>query len=131
MKLALYNDYRPALMRDDGLVDISDAVKDVMGRNGQETMEGIIADFERLRPALQKLQQEGTAIPLAQVQLRSPLPRPGKIMMMGTNYLEFTKATPLPIFGFFKSPEAILDPGGICHRTTSTSATTRRRCRWS
>ena len=139
MKLALYNDYRPALMRDDGLVDISDAVKGVMGRNGQETMEGIISNFEQLRPALQKLQQEGTAIPLAQVQLRSPLPRPGKIMMMGTNYLEFTKATPLPIFGFFKSPEAILDPGGtvelppdnfnICHHEAEMSVVIGKRGR--
>jgi 2-keto-4-pentenoate hydratase/2-oxohepta-3-ene-1,7-dioic acid hydratase in catechol pathway len=121
----LYNDYKPGLLKGDGVVDISAAAKDVIGRNGQETMEGIITHFESLRPAFQKALDSGPVIPLAQAKLRAPLPRPGKIMMMGTNYVEFTKGAPLPIFGFFKSPEAILDPGGtielppdnfvICH----------------
>ncbi|MSQ27068.1 MAG: FAA hydrolase family protein [Dehalococcoidia bacterium] len=125
MKLALYNDHRPGLLKGDAVVDISDTVKGVAGRNGQETMEGIISNFESLRPALQAQLDSGKATPLSQVKLRSPLPRPGKIMMMGTNYLEFTGGAPFPIFGFLKSPEAILDTGGtielppdnfvICH----------------
>jgi 2-keto-4-pentenoate hydratase/2-oxohepta-3-ene-1,7-dioic acid hydratase in catechol pathway len=125
MKLVLFNDHRPGLLRDDGVVDISGAVQGVAGRNGQETMQGIIAGFDALKPALQRALEGPAVVPLNTVRLRAPLPRPGKIMMMGANFLEHTPGPPLPIFGFFKSPEAILETGGtitlpeepfvICH----------------
>ena len=65
----------PGLMTDRGIVDISGAVK--KGFTPQLTMQGIIDDFDRLRPALAKLAAEGKATPLGQVQLKPPLPRPG------------------------------------------------------
>jgi hypothetical protein len=62
----------PGLLTDRGVVDISSAVKKEY--TPQLTMQGIIDGFDRLRPALDKLAADGLAKPLAQVQLKPPLP---------------------------------------------------------
>jgi hypothetical protein len=49
-------------------------------------MEGIIDDFDHLRPVLAELAQEAPALPLASVRLRAPLPRPHKILCALANY---------------------------------------------
>ena len=45
-------------------------------------MTGIIDNFDRLRPALERLARDGQALPIADVRLRAPLPRPGKILAL-------------------------------------------------
>ena len=67
MKLVLFQaapsgEILPGLLTDRGVVDISAAVK--KGYTPQLTMQGIIDDFDRLRPALEKLAADGTAVPL-------------------------------------------------------------------
>ena len=67
MKLVLFQaapngEVLPGLLTERGVVDISAAVK--KGYTPQLTMTGIIDDFESLRPALQRLAGQGTAIPL-------------------------------------------------------------------
>ena len=57
----------PGVMTERGIVDISGAVK--KGHTPQLTMQGIIDDFDRLRPALEKLAGDGKAIPADRVQL--------------------------------------------------------------
>src|SRR5260221_8836679 len=76
----------PGVMTERGIVDISGAAK--KGHTLQLTMQGIIDDFDRLRPALEKLAAEGQAIPADKVQLKAPLPRPGKILCCIANYWE-------------------------------------------
>ncbi len=63
MKLVLFQaapngEVLPGLMTDRGVVDISGAVE--KGHTPQLTMQGIIDDFDRLRPALDKLAAEGS-----------------------------------------------------------------------
>jgi 2-keto-4-pentenoate hydratase/2-oxohepta-3-ene-1,7-dioic acid hydratase in catechol pathway len=123
MKLALYDDYRPALLTDSGIIDISADVP--IGRNGQETMEGVIANWADLQPVLARHLAENNTTPLESVRLRAPLPKPGKVMCMAANYRENLSIDPLPINGFLVSPEAVMGPGGttvlpaynfsICH----------------
>src|SRR6266446_9665455 len=64
-----------------------------------------------LQGALERELEQGQGVPLASVQLRAPVPRPGKIVCMGGNFGEFVgrKGT---MWGFFKSPEAVLESGG-------------------
>src|SRR5688572_14362690 len=83
MKLVLFetgatHDAVPGLLTDRGVVSIADAVR--QGHTPQLTMQGIIDDFETLRPALERLGREGLAAPVDRVRLRAPLPRPGKIL---------------------------------------------------
>lgn len=139
MKLVLYDDYKPGLLKGDHVIDISRVVQPAAGRNGQETMEGIIANFDSLRSDLTRQLSEGKEVPLASVRLRAPLPRPGKVIAMGVNYLEFTGSTPFPIWSFYKAPESVLDPGGtivlppddfrICHHEAELVVVIGRQCR--
>ena len=83
MKLVLFQsapngEIVPGLLTGRGVVDISSAVK--KGFTPQLTMQGIIDGFDQLKPALDKLAAEGKAVPADKVQLKAPLPRPGKIL---------------------------------------------------
>ncbi|MFQ6026881.1 MAG: fumarylacetoacetate hydrolase family protein [Dehalococcoidia bacterium] len=111
MKLVLFNGGRPGLLRDDGVVDISDAVAPLGASSGQQAMEAIITHIDDLRAELSRLEREGNAVPLTEVSLGPPLPRPSKILCMGGNYREFGARQPSPMWGFLKSPEAIIGPG--------------------
>ena len=124
MKIVLYDDYKVGLLKDGHVVDVSTAVP--RGGTPQLTIEGLITSFQSLKGALERALNQGEGIPLAQVQLRAPVPRPGKIVCMGGNFGEFVgrKGT---MWGFLKSPEAVLDPGGTYYRPrTPTSSITRR-----
>jgi 2-keto-4-pentenoate hydratase/2-oxohepta-3-ene-1,7-dioic acid hydratase in catechol pathway len=124
MRLVLYGDnHTPGVLKGDNVVDISSQVR--RGRTGQETLVNIIEDWEALKPELEKYVAANEGVPASSVQLRAPVPKPGKIMCMAANYRENTDKPPLPISGFLVSPDAILDPGGtttlpdyeftICH----------------
>src|SRR5450759_1564314 len=99
----------PGMLTTRGIIDISAAVK--KGYTPQLTMQGIIDDFERLRPVLQKLAGEAAALPLASVRLRPPLPRPGKILACIANYWEHAQREPRPLNMFMKNPDAVVGPG--------------------
>jgi hypothetical protein len=44
MKLILFNDNRPGLLQDDGVVDLTDVVRPLGASNGQTAREAIIED---------------------------------------------------------------------------------------
>jgi 2-keto-4-pentenoate hydratase/2-oxohepta-3-ene-1,7-dioic acid hydratase in catechol pathway len=90
-------------------VSIADAVPP--GATPQLTMQGIIDAFEDLRPALTRLAREGRALPLADVRLRAPLPRPGKILACIANYWEHGALEARPLNMFLKNPDAVIGPG--------------------
>ena len=85
MKLVLFNGGRPGLLKDEGVVDISDAVAHLGVQTGQATMEAIITGFENLRDDLARLEREGSVTPHSQVSLQPPLPQPEKVLCMGGN----------------------------------------------
>ncbi len=114
MKLVLFQtsaggEILPGLLTERGVVDISSAVR--KSYTPQLTMQGIIDDFEKLRPALEKLAKDGTATPLEKVRLRPPLPRPGKILACIANYWEHAQREPRPLNMFMKNPDAVIGPG--------------------
>jgi 2-keto-4-pentenoate hydratase/2-oxohepta-3-ene-1,7-dioic acid hydratase in catechol pathway len=99
----------PGLFTERGVVDIAGAVK--QSYTAQLTMQGVIDDFDRLRPALERLAKEADAIPLDKVRLRAPLPRPGKILACIANYWEHAQREPRPLNMFMKNPDAVIGPG--------------------
>jgi 2-keto-4-pentenoate hydratase/2-oxohepta-3-ene-1,7-dioic acid hydratase in catechol pathway len=99
----------PGLFTDRGVVGVSAAVK--KGYTPQLTMQGIIDDYDRLKPSLEKLAAEGKAVPAGQVQLKPPLPRPGKILCCIGNYWEHAQREPRALNMFMKNPEAVVGPG--------------------
>jgi 2-keto-4-pentenoate hydratase/2-oxohepta-3-ene-1,7-dioic acid hydratase in catechol pathway len=112
VKLALFQkdaDVLPGVMNEHGVVSIADLVK--LGATPQLTMSGIIDDFDRLRPQLERRAKEGDATPLENVRLRAPLPRPGKILACIANYWEHGALEARPLNMFLKNPDAVIGPG--------------------
>ena len=119
MKLVLFDDYKPGILKGEAVVDVSSLVPGKIelppgneARAGQVRMEQIIEHFDALRTDLLRMQSEGKEIPLADVRLRAPTPWPGKVICMGVTCREFTDAPGLPMIMFLKHPDAVLDPGG-------------------
>ncbi len=77
-----------------------------------DLISGVIAHFATYRGKLEAAAAKATAIPLANVRIRPPLPKPGNIVCMAVNYMENgTLAKPAPINAFHKAPSAIIGPG--------------------
>ena len=114
MKLVLFQsagtkESRPGLLTERGVIDVTNAV--TTSYTPQLTMQGIIDDFERLRPALERLASTGEAIKVDQVRLRAPLPRPGKILACIANYWEHAQREARALNMFMKNPDAVVGPG--------------------
>ena len=110
MRLVLFNDYIPGVLKGDRVVDISDVVADVPHINGQTHMSGIIERFDQYRAAIERAVGASEGVPMGQVRLRAPLPEPGRMVCMAGNYLEGA-----PMVGdrdaFLKSPSAVIGHG--------------------
>src|ERR1700691_3345604 len=112
MKLALFNDYVPGVVNGDRIVDISGIVGPAtMSLQPADRMLALIAEFDRLRARITEA-AAGQGLPLAQVRLRAPVPRPSKMLFGLGNYRENVQAKVPPLGLFLKSPSSILDPGG-------------------
>jgi len=112
MKLAFFDDFRLGLIQDDRVVDVSGAVTGIRHTSPQDLMNQLIGGFADHRPRLEEVASRGSAVPLGQVRLRSPLPRPHNTVCMAVNYMEDgTRAEAAPINAFLKSPDAVIGHG--------------------
>lgn len=114
MKLVLFQiggtgEILPGLLTERGVVSIADLVK--KSYTPQLTMNGIIDDFETLRPAFERAAAGAEAKPLSAVRLRAPLPRPGKILCCIANYWEHAQRAPRELSMFLKNSDAVIGPG--------------------
>ncbi|MDP4593850.1 MAG: fumarylacetoacetate hydrolase family protein [Beijerinckiaceae bacterium] len=112
MKIAYFNDFQLGVVTSEGVVNVMDVVADIPHTGPHDLITGLIADFETYRGKLEVAAKSGTAIPLGDVKLRAPLPRPFNIDCMAVNYMEDGKRSEAaPINGFAKSPNGIIGPG--------------------
>jgi 2-keto-4-pentenoate hydratase/2-oxohepta-3-ene-1,7-dioic acid hydratase in catechol pathway len=112
MKLAFFDDYKLGVVKGDGIVDVTAAVRDIPHLGPGDLINGVIARFAEYRPKIEAAAASGKPVPLSSVQLRAPLPKPGNIDCMAVNYMEDgTRDAPAPINAFHKSPGAIIGPG--------------------
>ena len=114
MKLVLFQpseggEPAPGIFTDRGVVSLAGTVE--RRHTPQLTMQGVIDEFGRLRPALEGLAADGEARPLAAVRLHAPLPRPGKILCCIANYWEHAQREARPLNMFLKNPEAVVGTG--------------------
>ena len=112
MKLVFFDDFRLGVVKGDSVVDVSDAVADIPSVSPQDTLSGLIADFDSYRGKLEEAAAQSDGAPLSGVRLRSPAPRPLNIACMAVNYMENgTRSEPAPKNGFNKSPNAVIGDG--------------------
>ena len=112
MRLVFFDDFRLGVLQGDGVVDVSEAVRDIPHVGAHDVVNGLIARFADYRPRLEDAARRGSAVPLARVRIRPPLPKPTNIVCMAVNYMEDgTRSEPAPINAFMKSPGAIIGDG--------------------
>lgn len=110
MKLALFNDHRLGLVTGQGIVDVSDiAGEAIMELPPAERMPALFERYAEMKSAFAQL--DG-GVPLSDVRLRAPLPRPGKILCAIGNYSEGVRGIVLPLGMFLKASTSVLDPYG-------------------
>ena len=95
------------VLTDEGMRDASAIVPPQ--HSPQATMVALIDSYEEHKNALAAL--DGPAVPLDQVKLLAPLPRPGKIVNCIANYWEHAQREARPLNMFLKNPDAVIGPG--------------------
>jgi 2-keto-4-pentenoate hydratase/2-oxohepta-3-ene-1,7-dioic acid hydratase in catechol pathway len=112
MKLAFFDDFKLGVVSGDSIVDVTDAVKDVPRLGPQDLIRGVIERFDGLKGKLADAAAKGKGVPLSQVRLRAPLPKPAHIVCMAVNYMEDgTLPEPAPINAFLKTSNTVIGNG--------------------
>src|SRR5579884_36885 len=126
MKLALFNDHRLGVVRDDTIVDVTSALPAWDNGYMANFWLRLCHDFDTLRPRLEEAAQKGQGVPVGQVRLRAPVLNPSKILAAASNYGAHkaemaargggTTASWLQEFDvFLKAPSSIVGPGDTVH----------------
>ena len=112
MKLMVFNDDRVGVVRGVSVVDVTAAVEGVPHTDAGNLMSAVVARFADLRAPIERAAAAGAGLPLAQVRIRPPLPRPNNVVCMAVNYMEDgTRKEPAPINAFLKTPNCIIGNG--------------------
>jgi 2-keto-4-pentenoate hydratase/2-oxohepta-3-ene-1,7-dioic acid hydratase in catechol pathway len=111
VKLCYFNDYRLGVVRGETVVDVTDAVKDIPRIDNRDLILGLIARWESCKSKVEKA-ADGRGVPLGDVRLRPPVPKPGNIVCMAVNYMEDgTLAQKPQINAFHKAATAVIGDG--------------------
>jgi 2-keto-4-pentenoate hydratase/2-oxohepta-3-ene-1,7-dioic acid hydratase in catechol pathway len=106
-----FNNFTLGVLKGDTVVDVSSVVKDIPHTGPHNLISGLIERFADYRKKLEDAVQKGQGVPLSQVKLRAPLPKPVTVVCMAVNYMEDgTRSEPAPINAFLKAPNAIIGP---------------------
>ena len=112
MKLLFFDDFKLGVLKGDQVVDVSSAVQGIPHVGPQDVINAVIEKWNEYKSKLEQAATSGKAVPLSQVRVRPPLPKPTTIVCMAVNYMEDgTRSEPAPINAFLKSPSSILGPG--------------------
>ncbi len=109
MKLLFFDDFKLGVLKGDLVVDVSSVVTDIPRLGPHDVIKGLIERFADYRRPLDEAVSRGQGVPVSQVRIRPPLPKPANIDCMAVNYMEDgTRSEPAPINAFHKSPSAII-----------------------
>ena len=89
MKILRFNDDRVGILKgDDRVVDVTDTVEAHQVKGPQRVIEEIIGNFEAFRGEFERIAECDDGVPLADVTLLTPIPRPNKCLAAFANYLD-------------------------------------------
>ena len=112
MKITRFDNGRIGLVTGERIVDVSDVVGGDVDAGPPVAMNRLIADFARLRPALDAAAAR-PGVPLASVKLLTPVPAASKVIAYPINYhdhgIEMGRETRATNLGFFLKP-----PSSLC-----------------
>ena len=87
MKLLFIDDFRLGVLKGDAVVDVSHAVRDIPRIGPHDLISGLIERFADYNRPLAEAADRGRGIPVGQVRIRPPLPKPCNIVCMAVNYM--------------------------------------------
>jgi len=109
MKLLFFDDFKLGVLKGDAVVDVSDVVRGIPHTGPGNLISGLIEHWADYKGRLEAAANQGKGVPVSQVRIRPPLPKPTNIECMAVNYMEDgTRAEPAPINAFHKSPSSII-----------------------
>ncbi len=112
MKLLFFDDFKLGVLKGDAVVDVSEVVRNIPHTGSHNLISGLIERFADYKGRLEEAVQRGQGVPVSQLRIRSPLPKPYNIVCMAVNYMEDgTRAEPAPINAFHKSPNSVIGQG--------------------
>jgi 2-keto-4-pentenoate hydratase/2-oxohepta-3-ene-1,7-dioic acid hydratase in catechol pathway len=112
MKLLYFNDFRLGVLKGESVVDVTSAVQNVPHTGPGNLISGVIERWSDLRAPIERAATAGAGVPVSQVKIRPPLPKPVNVDCMAVNYMEDgTRKEPAPINAFHKSPGCVVGHG--------------------
>ena len=109
MKLLFFDDFKLGVLKGDTVVDVSETVRQIPHTGPYNLVSGLIERFADYKGRLEEAVARGQGVPVSQVHIRPPLPKPYNIVCMAVNYMEDgTRAEPAPINAFHKSPNSVI-----------------------
>jgi 2-keto-4-pentenoate hydratase/2-oxohepta-3-ene-1,7-dioic acid hydratase in catechol pathway len=111
MKLVLYDNYRVGILQGNDVVDVTEAVKKLRDHPRGQRMIDIITKWSRYKDTIEAAAKSGPRKPMTEVRFRPPVPKPGKILCLGVNYIESERPDLTPIDAFVKTPSVISGDG--------------------
>ena len=112
MKLVFFDDFKLGVLKGDSVIDVSETVRTIPHTGPHNLINGLIERFAEYKGRLEAAVNQGQGVPVGQVKIRPPLPKPYNIVCMAVNYMEDgTRAEPAPINAFHKSPNSVIGDG--------------------
>jgi 2-keto-4-pentenoate hydratase/2-oxohepta-3-ene-1,7-dioic acid hydratase in catechol pathway len=112
VKLLFFEDFKLGVLKGDAVVDVSETVRDIPHTGPHSLIGGLIERFADYKGRLEEAVSRAQGVPVSQVRIRAPLPKPHDIVAMAVNYMEDgTRAEPALINAFLKSPNAVIGDG--------------------
>lgn len=108
MRIGLFDDYRPGIVKDDQIVDFGQVLSQPIPENPQDLIRLIIENWDNISGEVQSYVKKQNGVPLSSVKIRSPLPRPNKIICMAVNYLEAENQEMPAIDAFLKDSDCVV-----------------------
>jgi 2-keto-4-pentenoate hydratase/2-oxohepta-3-ene-1,7-dioic acid hydratase in catechol pathway len=114
MKLLFFDDFKLGVLKGDAVVDVSETVQDIPHIGPHDLINGLIEHFADYRERLAQAVERGSGVPVSQVRIRPPLPKPYNIVCMAVNYMENgTRSEPAPINAFQKAATSVIGHGDV------------------
>lgn len=113
MKFAFFDEFRPGVVRDGKVYDLSGLLYRAEPHRPQDAVELLVTQFEELKPQIEAIATQGTGIPLERVRLRAPVPRPAQLLCAIRNYVEPGRTPEKGLF--LKAPTSIIGDGDTVH----------------
>ncbi|MPZ13072.1 MAG: fumarylacetoacetate hydrolase [Chloroflexi bacterium] len=139
MKLVLFDDYRPGVLNNGAVVDVSAATAALGVASYRRLMPTVIEQFDRLRPAFERIASSDPGRPIGDVRLRAPNPAPPKLLACFGNYTEVARTERSIQDMFLKNPDGVIGDGDtvelpphaatVFHHEAELGIVMGRRCR--